>query len=176
MRAELSAKLGLSDRQLQMWFCHRRLKDRKAVPAAKKLQSGLPPTLARMREGVEQMAVADVRHDRGLASGLRPIGHLDSQRVAPRPAMMAFPRMGAGYLSAMESSSYYESHKTIEELRAIAFVERQLGEPLREDGPILGMEFDSLPPGAFGAPIGKLGFLIAIHVPKFCLAFCKGLM
>ncbi|KAE7998345.1 hypothetical protein FH972_002900 [Carpinus fangiana] len=29
LRAELSMKLGLSDWQLQMWFCHRRLKDRK---------------------------------------------------------------------------------------------------------------------------------------------------
>ncbi|KAG8069439.1 hypothetical protein GUJ93_ZPchr0005g15579 [Zizania palustris] len=28
VRAELSVKLGLTDRQLQMWFCHRRLKDR----------------------------------------------------------------------------------------------------------------------------------------------------
>jgi hypothetical protein len=40
------------------------------------------------------------------------------------------------------------------ELRAIACVEAQLGEPLREDGPILGMEFDPLPPDAFGEPIG----------------------
>jgi len=28
-RVELSVNLGLTDRQLQMWFCHRRLKDRK---------------------------------------------------------------------------------------------------------------------------------------------------
>jgi hypothetical protein len=40
------------------------------------------------------------------------------------------------------------------ELRAIACVEDQLGEPLREHGPILGVEFDTLPPDAFGAPIG----------------------
>lgn len=29
IRAELSALLNLTDKQLQMWFCHRRLKDRK---------------------------------------------------------------------------------------------------------------------------------------------------
>lgn len=29
VRAELSTQLNLSDKQLQMWFCHRRLKDRK---------------------------------------------------------------------------------------------------------------------------------------------------
>ena len=39
-------------------------------------------------------------------------------------------------------------------LQAIAAVEAQLGEPLRDDGPILGVEFDQLPPGAFGSPIG----------------------
>ena len=34
-------------------------------------------------------------------------------------------------------------------MAAIAAVEAQLGEPLREDGPPLGLEFDPLPPGAF---------------------------
>jgi hypothetical protein len=45
------------------------------------------------------------------------------------------------------------------ELRAIACVEAQLGEPLREDGPILGIEFDPLPPDAFGAPLGIVNVL-----------------
>ena len=35
------------------------------------------------------------------------------------------------------------------ERAAIMAVEAQLGEPLREDGPPLGLEFDPLPPGAF---------------------------
>lgn len=178
LRAELCVKLGLTDRQMKMWFCHRRVKDKKtmlAAAAAEKLQSKLHPVSAPMGEGVEQIKVADVMHDRGLATGLRPIGHLESQRVVY--GMMALPMMRA-VLPATESSSYYESHQTIKELRAIAFVERQLGEPLRENGPILGMEFDSLPPAAFGSPIGKLGFLtaFAFHVPKFCRALCKGLM
>ena len=51
---------------------------------------------------------------------------------------------------------YYDSSpQSVMELRAIACVEAQLGEPLREDGPILGMEFDPLPPDAFGTPIGQ---------------------
>jgi hypothetical protein len=41
-----------------------------------------------------------------------------------------------------------------DELRIITSVESQLGEPMREDGPVLGNDFDPLPPGAFGAPIG----------------------
>lgn len=159
LRADLSVKLGLSDRQLQMWFCHRRLKDRKA-PAAKKPRNDSPPgaaTPAPVGNSVEHMVMGDAGHELGSISGLRPFSHMDSRRVVPRPGM-AFPRIGGG-LPAMES--YYESHQSIAELRAVAFVEAQLGEPLREDGPILGMEFDPLPPGAFGAPIGKVVYLVS---------------
>jgi hypothetical protein len=145
-----------------MWFCHRRQKDRKATPVVVKNEVALTPV--QFEEGVEQIPVPDVRHhDHGLVSVLRPIGHVDSPRfVAQEHGLMAFPRMME--LPAMDSSSYLESHRTIQDLRVVAFVERQLGAPLREDGPILGMEFDSPPPGAFGGRLGKLGFLIAIHV------------
>ncbi|KAL1325259.1 hypothetical protein HN51_035339 [Arachis hypogaea] len=157
VRAELSAKLGLSDRQLQMWFCHRRLKDRKSAPTAKKPRNDHPPVAPDSvpeGEGLEQMAVADAMHDCGLASGLKPFGYSDPRRVVPNPSI-SFTGRGAG-LPTMENNSYYEPHQAIEVLRAITFVERQLGQPLREDGPILGMEFDSLPPGAFGAPIEEV--------------------
>ncbi|XP_028807830.1 LOW QUALITY PROTEIN: homeobox-DDT domain protein RLT2 [Neltuma alba] len=152
LRAELSAKLCLSDRQLQMWFCHRRLKDRKA-PAAKKPGNESPPgavTPAPVADGFEQKATGDGGHGRDSISGKRRYSHMDPRRAIPRPCM-AFPSIGGG-LPAMES--YYGSHQFKAELKAIAFVEEQLGEPLREDGPILGMEFDPLPPGAFGTPIG----------------------
>ncbi|KAJ7521596.1 hypothetical protein O6H91_19G060800 [Diphasiastrum complanatum] len=43
--------------------------------------------------------------------------------------------------------------RVVAELAAIAAVEGQLGEPLREDGPVLGVEFDPLPPGAFDTSI-----------------------
>lgn len=46
-------------------------------------------------------------------------------------------------------------HLTQAEHRMIDSVETLIGEPLRDDGPVLGVEFDPLPPGAFGAPIGK---------------------
>lgn len=166
LRAELSVKLGLSDRQLQMWFCHRRLKDRKA-PAAKKPQNDTLPgevTPTPVSDGVEHVIMGDARHERGSVSGLKPINYTDSRRVVPRPGM-AFPRIGGG-LPTMES--YYEQHQSIAELRAIAFVEAQLGGTLRDDGPILGMEFDPLPPGAFGAPIGRL---VLVLVLVFCFLF-----
>lgn len=144
LRAELSAKLGLSDRQLQMWFCHRRLKDRKGPSSGKRQPKDSPAR--------EEMAVAEVGNELGSGSGSASSLLAESRRVVGRPRV-AVARMG-GDVAVM--SRYYEPQQTIAELRAIAFVEAQLGEPLREDGPILGMEFDSLPPDAFGAPIGKV--------------------
>ncbi|KAK8265184.1 hypothetical protein V6Z11_D12G162000 [Gossypium hirsutum] len=140
-RAELSVQLGLSDRQLQMWFCHRRLKDRKAAPLKRQRKDS---TSSAHLVGVagEEMGGSEAGNEHGLG-GSSLLGHgLDLKRVVPR-AGMTIPR-------------YYEMpHSMAElELRAIKFAELQLGEPIRDDGPMFGMEFDPLPPGAFGAPIG----------------------
>ncbi|KAJ4729740.1 Homeobox domain-containing protein/DDT domain-containing protein [Melia azedarach] len=134
VRAELSVQLGLSDRQLQMWFCHRRLKDRKAPPAKrqpKDSQSPARPTPAGENE------LAGSEFVRGVAV----------QRIGADVAAMK-------RYSEMSLPPPPPPQQSIAELRAIAFVEAQLGEPLREDGPILGVEFDPLPPDAFGRPLG----------------------
>ncbi|XP_048328593.1 homeobox-DDT domain protein RLT2 isoform X2 [Ziziphus jujuba] len=152
LRAELSSKLGLSDRQLQMWFCHRRLKDRKVAPVKRSRKES--PVVVGIEGGSGgKMVVGDVgnEHISGLGLGSSSFGHsVDSRRVLARPSL-AVPRIG-GDIPFIKR--YYEPQQSIVELRAIAFVEAQLGEPLREDGPILGMEFDPLPPDAFGTPIG----------------------
>ncbi|KAI4368150.1 hypothetical protein MLD38_016739 [Melastoma candidum] len=133
MRANLSQKLGLSDRQIQMWFCHRRLKDKKNA-------------VALMDFAKESVATANERgsdNESGSGSGSNPNGRREFE--------------GANLMQEgdepVTGRRYRESPITIMELRAIACVESQLGEPLREDGPILGMEFDPLPPDAFGTPI-----------------------
>ncbi|KAK1268787.1 hypothetical protein QJS04_geneDACA008298 [Acorus gramineus] len=113
VRAELAVKLGLTDRQLQMWFCHRRLKDRKEPPAKRS-----------RKDSATSVPVVE---------------------VAKREDMIVRP-MVKRYYDQVPSQSMLE-------LRVIEIVESQLGERLREDGPILGHEFDPLPPGAFGAPI-----------------------
>ncbi|KAL2588960.1 hypothetical protein AAZV13_13G202000 [Glycine max] len=131
MRVELSEKLGLSDRQLQMWFCHRRLKDKKELPSKKPRKAAALPD-----SPVEEPKLGPevgVEYGSGSGSGSSPFARSELRNVVPR--------------------GYYESPQTIMELRAIACVEAQLGEPLREDGPILGVEFDPLPPDAFGAPL-----------------------
>uniref|UniRef100_A0A6N2MME7 Homeobox domain-containing protein n=1 Tax=Salix viminalis TaxID=40686 RepID=A0A6N2MME7_SALVM len=149
VRAELSVQLGLSDRQLQMWFCHRRLKDRKAPSVKRPCKES--PSLAGMPGGGETGVVAEVGNEHGSGSSPFVLG-VDLRRAVGRPTGVAIPRISA---DVQTMNRYYEPQQSIAELRAIAFVEAQLGELLREDGPILGMEFDPLPPDAFGAPIGS---------------------
>ncbi|KAJ4847083.1 hypothetical protein Tsubulata_040919 [Turnera subulata] len=160
IRAELSVQLGLSDRQLQMWFCHRRLKDRKAPQQQAKRSGGgkespapAPAAAAAALATDEEMGVGVREGGSEHALRLSPFGQgMDPRRVVGRTPGVAVPRISSD-VQAMKR--YYEPQQSIAELRAIAFVEAQLGEPLREDGPILGMEFDPLPPYAFGAPIGS---------------------
>lgn len=142
-RAELSVKLGLSDRQLQMWFCHRRLKDKKDGGVKKPPASGAVVAKRGLLDSDrDELMVAERGSDHGSRS-----------------------RSGSGSESGSDSSQfdygggvpmvgrYYESPQSVMERRVVACVEAQLGEPLREDGPILGVDFDELPPGAFGVPI-----------------------
>ena len=147
-RAELSEKLGLTDRQLQMWFCHRRLKDKKEP--AKKPRKVVPAPALPDSPIDELRVVAEPGSDyaSGSGSGSSPFGDVGLRNAAPRSVGDDMPMM----------RRYYETSRSVMELRAIACVESQLGEPLREDGPILGIEFDPLPPDAFGAPIGMADY------------------
>ncbi|XP_024031045.1 homeobox-DDT domain protein RLT1 isoform X2 [Morus notabilis] len=145
IRAELSEKLGLSDRQLQMWFCHRRLKDKKDGGPAKKPRKMVPALpespIDELRAGPPELG-SD--YGSGSGSGSSPFGPAELRNVVSRGLADDLPPMGR---------RYYEPRQSMLELRAIAIVEAQLGKPLREDGPVLGIEFDTLPPDAFGAPL-----------------------
>lgn len=153
LRAELSAKTGLSDRQLQMWFCHRRLKDRKIAPGkkAKKVEDPLSPSPGR------EMIAPPGNSSICPTTIPFPVGSGELRKAVARVSP-AVSRIGA---EVSLGKRYYEPpilapqprQLSVLELRIIASVEAQLGEPLRDDGPILGVEFDPLPPGAFGAPI-----------------------
>ncbi|XP_026420944.1 homeobox-DDT domain protein RLT2-like isoform X1 [Papaver somniferum] len=153
IRQELSAKLDLSDRQLQMWFCHRRLKDRKVAPEKKPRKDNMQLTASTSGQGLDEMMMGggDQGNDPGSGSGSGS-SQYEHRKVGGSGGRTTISRGVADTTVAM-SRRYRETPQDISELRAIAFVESQLGEALREDGPILGMEFDPLPPGAFGAPI-----------------------
>lgn len=159
-RAELSVQLNLTDRQLQMWFCHRRLKDRKP-PAKRQLRDEevsvpviappppmLPPPLppSEMIVGTvgtygEQLPPCS-RRGPGRSSAVPRLSVPEIGRRYYEPPQVMLPHMAPVHLMQAE-------HWVID------YVEAVIGEPLRDDGPVLGIEFDPLPPGAFGAPIGK---------------------
>jgi hypothetical protein len=139
-RAELSVQLGLTDRQLQMWFCHRRLKDRKPQHTKREV-SMPPPVLPQPPPLLPSEIMASCRKGPGRSA-------------VPR---ISVPEIGRRYYEAPEIMLPHLASVllTQAEQQMIDSVEALIGEPLRDDGPVLGIEFDPLPPGAFGAPIGK---------------------
>ena len=179
MRAELSAKIGLSDRQLQMWFCHRRLKDRK--PPSKRQrrdeEAALAPVMAPppvLPLPAIPLASSDLMV--GVAGPYdEPLHPTHSRRAAGRSSAVpriSMPDIGRRYYEpppVMLPPPVASMQLAQSELHVINSVESQLGEPLREDGPVLGIEFDPLPPGAFGAPIGT-----HVEIQSPCV-LCRGL-
>ncbi|KAL3617111.1 hypothetical protein CASFOL_039505 [Castilleja foliolosa] len=146
IRVELSEKLGLTDRQLQMWFCHRRLKDKKEAVSMSAMKPRTPGSA--VRKGVTVSPREDI-----MAVAAEPISGHASGSGSGSGSGSDSSESDNGDDTPMVPVKYYESPQKIMERRVIACVEEQLREPLREDGPILGVEFDELPPGAFGAPI-----------------------
>ncbi|KAK4361141.1 hypothetical protein RND71_020093 [Anisodus tanguticus] len=144
-RAELSEKLGLTDRQLQMWFCHRRLKDKNTSGGTeKKPRAGGTGGKRNLTESPrEDLMVVEAASDPVSGSASRSGSGTGSESS----------QFDNGDDMPAQPIRYYESPRRTMERRVVACIEAQLGEPLREDGPILGVEFDELPPGAFGTPI-----------------------
>ncbi|KAL1208424.1 Homeobox-DDT domain protein RLT1 [Cardamine amara subsp. amara] len=152
-RVELSDKLDLSDRQLQMWFCHRRLKDKKDGQSKKPGKPAVPVQPAALASSVNDLPAGSVpeqdsRSGSASGSGCSPFSesrkNFASGSSSSRAELDEYETMG---------KASYEPRLSTMVRRAIVCIETQLGEPLRDDGPILGMEFDPLPPGAFGTPI-----------------------
>ncbi|KAH9321847.1 hypothetical protein KI387_016486, partial [Taxus chinensis] len=156
VRAELSLQLGLTDRQLQMWFCHRRLKDKKPKKDKDKDKDKEqpaptpspppPPPPPPAPAPVPAPAPAPV-HAHALPLMVNYYSDYDARRQRSSK-----PNYEEGAWTK-KSQALALQHLSSAEFRAIASVEAQLGEPLQEDGPILGVEFDPLPPGAFDSPI-----------------------
>nr|XP_043622905.1 homeobox-DDT domain protein RLT1 isoform X2 [Erigeron canadensis] len=156
IRAKLSEDLGLTDRQLQMWFCHRRLKDKKEGDK----KEGTPKRAIGEGSGGERTELMNSSRQ-GMMVVDRGGGSDHGSRSRSRHE--SWSRSGSGSGSESDSSQFEEPvvHSRAYELtqqkmmirRIIECVEVQLGESLREDGPALGIEFDEPPPGAFGSPI-----------------------
>lgn len=176
VRSQLSERLKLSDRQLQMWFCHRRLKDKKEREKEKERETEKEKEKEKEREKEKEKQpkkekakpapalppppppppppLAAPAHSVSLMPTATKTNFYDDYDARKRPPLKLNCEGGGGWKKKSQPQNL-QLHPT-ELLRAIAAVEAQLGEPLREDGPILGVEFDQLPPGAFGSPIVAL--------------------
>ncbi|KAL3702159.1 hypothetical protein R1sor_020181 [Riccia sorocarpa] len=197
VRAKLSAQLGLSEKQMQVWFTHRRHKDRKDGVDDVKLtfyamrHKGGEAHLDYMEElnnGKRAGRAFIPREDMSAPSGgYRPQsfpggkiinGHYTTDRrmeevertdsddsegseieEAQEPSYNAYlpPAKRSCSVTRKDQGVYKRPQAVVPhgkpsardlELTAIAAVEAKLGGRIRADGPLLGLEFDLLPPDA----------------------------
>lgn len=203
MKSELAEELGLTEKQVSGWFCHRRLKDKRLLKdeaAANGRQDRSSGVIQDRGSGLGQdscgsskhgdyryldpkeveshglynndISVADMTYGRRNhysenVSGMddtssesssflqeqlfrqgqdpyemEPSGHLTPSRALP-------PLNPKGAINMGYKPSGYLKVKGEIEHAAITAVKKQLGRHYLEDGPLLGVEFDPLPPGAF---------------------------
>lgn len=142
-RAELSVLLGLTDRQLQMWFCHRRLKDKKEGDAKKQLETPVAKK-GSVDSHTDELKGVELGRDDGSGSRSRSGSGSDSSQFSEHEDM------------PLRRRHYELSPRSVMVQRVIGCVEAQLGGPLREDGPILGVDFDEIPPGENRTSIGRM--------------------
>ncbi|CAI9774519.1 unnamed protein product [Fraxinus pennsylvanica] len=158
MKSQLAESLGLSEKQISGWFCHRRLKD-------KRLLNGEPSAIGRQdrSSGIIQDGGSGFKQDSLGSTKLGEDRIFDTKEVESE-------RLAGQEFSAADLSSKYLTPKFPVDTKdvkvrsgpsgylkvighaenaAIIAVKKQLGSHYRVDGPPLCIEFDPLPPGAF---------------------------
>ncbi|PSR95419.1 Homeobox-DDT domain protein [Actinidia chinensis var. chinensis] len=201
LKSQFAESVGLTEKQVSGWFCHRRLKDKRSLyveVSANGRQdrssgiiqdrgSGLkqdscgstkqgnnrhdPREVESRRFSGRDFSVANLAydHDRHHNRNYNDMDDTSSgsslllQRNFLRQSENHFDVVTSRYLPKNENieqinlmgirtrigPSGYLKVKGKVENAAVTAVKRQLGRHYREDGPQLGVEFDSLPPGAF---------------------------
>ncbi|XP_065877978.1 uncharacterized protein [Euphorbia lathyris] len=225
MKSELAEEIGLTEKQISSWFCHRRLKDKKlpkdetGANGRQDRSSGIMQDRGSVRQDscgsnkqsdyrkvdpkeVESRRLyghnssgADLTYDRTSqytgnvngrddtssesSSSLQdklfnqnedPYDMKASGHVMPNGAVR--PSIPKGSSKMVYKPSGYLKVKGEIENAAITAVKRQLGKHYSEDGPPLGVEFQTLPPGAFSSlskdPVNGafyVGDLARMHSP-----------
>ncbi|KAJ7561972.1 hypothetical protein O6H91_03G050500 [Diphasiastrum complanatum] len=165
LRMQLSAQLGLTNRQIQMWFCNRRLKKRKGQKDEfcsifhdeqedKKLMLPKdPPDFNEYPAAVLASEIEDFTlfGKNGLKTLVQQKGGYLLEGKVGKPTKQ-------DVLQELPIKRLQDGIQEVDPQTAAAFAtfttgESWHGEPYREDGPVLGFEFDSLPPGAFDMQI-----------------------
>ncbi|XP_057474794.1 homeobox-DDT domain protein RLT1-like isoform X4 [Actinidia eriantha] len=202
LKSQFAESVGLTEKQVSGWFCHRRLKDKRSLyieVSANGRQDRSSGIIQDRGSGLKQDSCGSTkqennnRHDPREVESRRFSGrdfsvvnlaydhdrhhnrnynHMDDtssgsslllQRNFLRQSENHFDVVTSRYLPKNENieqinlmgirtrtgPSGYLKVKGKVENAAVTAVKRQLGRHYREDGPQLGVEFDSLPPGAF---------------------------
>ncbi|CAA2992210.1 homeobox-DDT domain RLT1-like isoform X1 [Olea europaea subsp. europaea] len=201
LKSQLAESLGLSEKQVSGWFCHRRLKDKRLLngePSAIGRQDRSSAIIQDRGRGFKQDSCGSTKQgeDRNFDTkevkserlvgqelsaadltyelGNHYTSNYNRMNDASSGGSSSLRNMSSchnGNFSDMSSSKYltpkfhgdtkgvkirsgpsgYLKVKGQAENSAITAVKKQLGSHYREDGPPLGIEFDPLPPGAFGS-------------------------
>lgn len=204
MKAQLAVQIGLTEKQISSWFCHRRLKDKRrdethangrqdhSSGVIQDRGSGLrqdscgsikqgdfrnidPREVESRRIYGKEFPVADLKyerrshqypydaqmqdtssesssslHDQLFSEGRDPYDMKISAKVTENGEIKQINPRSAKSMG-YRPSGYLKVKSEIEN-PAITAVKRQLGRHYQEEGPLLGIEFDPLPPGAFEFP------------------------
>ncbi|XVE79022.1 hypothetical protein DITRI_Ditri14bG0024400 [Diplodiscus trichospermus] len=207
MRAQLAVQVGLTEKQISSWFCHRRLKDKRRDEYANGRQDHSSGVIQDRGSGLRQDSCGSIRQEdhrnidprevesRGISGREFPAADLRYEhRSHPNPYDAHMEDTSSESSSSLHDQLFSEngdpydtqisakliqngetmqikprSAKTVGykpsgflkvkgegENPAITAVKRQLGRHYQEDGPVLGIEFDLLPPGAFEFPVSNL--------------------
>lgn len=203
MKLELAEELGLTEKQISGWFCHRRLKDKRLLKDeafANGRQDRSSGVIQDRGSGLGQDSCGSSKHgdnryldpkevesqglcNNGFSVADMTYGHRNhytenvsgmddtssesssflQERLFPQgqdpydmePSRYLTPNRALPPLNPKSAinmrykpSGYLKVKGEIENA-AITAVKKQLGRNYREDGPLLGVEFDPLPPGAF---------------------------
>ncbi|XP_054818036.1 uncharacterized protein LOC129317704 isoform X2 [Prosopis cineraria] len=205
MKLELAEELGLTEKQVSGWFCHRRLKDKRLLKdeaCANGRQDILSGVIQDHVSGLGQdscgstkhgdyrhldpkeveshglhvghdLLVSDVAYERRnhysenvcavddtaseSSSSLQDQDPYDAEHSGYLTPKGALPTKSPKSASNMryKPSGYLKVKGEIEN-PVITAVKKQLGRNYQEDGPLLGIDFDPLPPGAFESKIVDL--------------------
>ncbi|KAF3561173.1 hypothetical protein DY000_02010931 [Brassica cretica] len=177
MKAKIAEEIGLTEKQVSGWFCHRRLKDKRSVKEdGNNIGSQDRSSVVLQDRGsvlrqdscgstkqtdywnpkareVESQRLYDDDGEDSTSSERR--SSLHKNLVSSKDVESSrYVGRSEHHPQAMRSHgaskpSGYLKVKGDSENVAITAVKRQLGRQYREDGPPLGVEFDPLPPGAF---------------------------
>ncbi|XP_057474792.1 uncharacterized protein LOC130762931 isoform X2 [Actinidia eriantha] len=132
LKSQFAESVGLTEKQVSGWFCHRRLKDKRSLyieVSANGRQDRSSGIIQDRGSGLKQDSCGSTKQE-------------NNNRHDPREINLMGIRTRTG------PSGYLKVKGKVENA-AVTAVKRQLGRHYREDGPQLGVEFDSLPPGAF---------------------------